>query len=217
MMKQFRMLTAFLLAAGLCCSAALCTACGQNNSQSGDDLHGGENSGKSLYVPEVPDSRVSEDEPGTDLPGALGETVRHEDKLEVTLDQVIEVDDVNKTQYRVVIAEMTISNLSSEKIDCSSLTHFSIIIDGEEQEEPLRDVQASVVARKYYTQIGSDLLSFNQAIEGGETIKGYICIYAPTAWTDMQLVYKPYKYYTNDRVILTLDEGQFVHYTEDLP
>lgn len=217
MMKQLRMLTASLLAAGLCCSAVLCTACGQNSSQSGEDSREGDTTRKSIYVPEVPDSRVSEDVPGAELTCSLGETVRHEDKLEVTLDQVIEVDDVIKTQYRVVIAEMTISNLSSEKIDCSSLTHFTCFIDGEEQAEALRDVQGAVVARKYYTQIGSDLQSFNQAIEGGETVKGYICVFAPTAWTDMEIVYTPYKYYTNDHITLTLDEGQFVHYEEDLP
>lgn len=216
MMKQLRMLTASLLAAGLCCSAVLCTACGQNGSQTGDDRKNGDSTGRSLYVPEVPESRVSEDEPGEELTGAIGDTIRLQDKLEVTLNQVVELDDIDKTQYRVLLAEMTITNLSSEKIDCSTLTHFSIIIDGTEQVEPLRDVQASVAGRKYYTKISSDLLAFNQAVQGGETIKGYVSVYAPTAWSDMQLVYTPYMYYTNDRIILDMDEGQFVHYSDSL-
>lgn len=216
MMKQLRMMTACLLAVGLCCTAALCTACA--NTTDSDSVHSREDRDpdRSIYVPEVPESRVSEDVPGDELTGAIGETVQYQDKLEVTLDRVVELDAIDKSVYRVLLAEMTISNRSSEKIDCSTLTHFSIIIDGEEKTEPLRDVQASVPGRKYYTKINSDLLPFNQEISGGETLKGYVYIYAPTAWTDMQLVYTPYKYYSNDHIILDIDEGQLTHYAEQL-
>lgn len=215
MMKQLRVMTACLLAAALCCAAALCTACGDSSQSSGAE-NSSQGSEKSIYVPEVPESRVSEDEPGDELTGIQGETVQYQDKLEVTLDQVVELDDVDKMNYRVLLAEITITNRASEKIDCSTLTHFSIIIDGEEQDEPVRDVQASVPGRKYYTKTGSDLMPFNQEVKGGETVKGYVYIYAPTSWSEMQLVYMPYKYYTNDRILLNIDESTFTHYTESL-
>ena len=75
----------------------------------------------------------------------------------------------------------------------------------------MRDVQAAVSARKYYTSINSPLENFNQAIEGGQTLDGYVYIYAPTAWKEMQLVYTPYKYYNTDQIIFTLAEENFLH------
>lgn len=213
MKKQLRVMTASLLAAGLCCASVLCTACAQKPSQS-EDSEGG--NVQSIYVPEVPENKVSADEPGSDYTAAVGETFLYDGKLEVTVDRVMELDDVDKLQYRALLAEMTITNKSDSKVDCSALTHFSIIIDGTEKTEPLRDVQAAVAGRKYYTKIGSELKSLNQAIESGETITGYVSIFAPSAWSEMTLVYMPYKYYNNDRIEFTIDEGELVHYSESL-
>ena len=213
MKKTLRRLAVGLLMTGLCCSAVLCTACGSGNSQSADKSG---SPGRSIYVPEVPESRVSEDEPGETLTINLGETLNYKDKLDITLDQIIELDDVDKMKYRVVIAEVTIANKTTEKIDCSTLTHFSAIIDGEEVDDAVYDVQASVPARKYYTKINSPLKSFNQEIKGGETVKGYVELLAPSSWSDMQITYMPYKFYNNDVVLLNLDEAKFTHYSEPL-
>lgn len=210
-MKTPRICSALLLTAALCCSAMLSTGCGEKipTDQGGDDT-------VSVYAPEVPENRVNEDAPGSTLNGSIGETVNYNDKVSVSLDRVIEVDDVDKTKYRVLLAEMTITNNSAEKIDCSTITHFAMSIDGDEQTAPVRDVQASVAARKYYTAISSELTAFNQEIKAGETVTGYVSIYAPTSWSSMALVYTPYKYYNTDRVIFDIDEGKVTHYSEKL-
>ena len=197
-----------LLAAALCSASALCTGCA-NRQQSSDS----ESEGGSVYVPEVPESRVDENAPGENYSGVIGDTINYNDKVDITLNDVIEIDSVNKLEYRVLLAEITIHNKTAEKIDCSTITHFSTIIDGTEDTNPVRDVQAAVAGRKYYTGINSPLENFNQAIEGGQTLDGYVYIYAPTAWKDMQLVYMPYKYYNTDRVIFTLNETDFIHKT----
>lgn len=207
MMRKLRSAAVLVLAAALCSASALCTGCAGKNSSS-DNIP---DIGGSVYIPEVPESRVDENTPGNDFAGAIGETINYADKLDITLNDVIEIDNVNKQEYRVLLAEMTISNKTAEKIDCSTLTHFSVIIDGTEDVNAARDIQAAVPARKYYTSINSPMESFNQAIEGGQTITGYAYIFAPSAWKEMQLVYVPYMYFNTDRVLFTLDEAQFVH------
>ena len=214
-MKMFRKCSVLLLAAALGCTAAFSTGCGENNSVFNPDTDAAD-SGISIYAPEVPDSRVDENTPGSSQNAGIGETVNYNDKVSVTLDRVIEVDDVDKTTYRVLLAEMTITNNSDEKIDCSTITHFSTNIDNSESAGPVRDVQASVAARKYYTATSSTLQAFNQEIKAGETVSGYVSIYAPTAWTSMELIYTPYKYYNTDRVIFFIDEGKLTHYSEKL-
>lgn len=203
MMRKLRSAAILLLAAALCSASVFCTGCANNNSVA--------DQGGSIYTPEVPESRVDEDEPGNEYVGSIGETVNYVDKLDVTLNNVIEIDNVNKLEYRVLLAEMTIHNKTSEKIDCSTLTHFFTIIDGTEDVNSVRDIQAAVPSRKYYTSINSSLENFNQAIEGGETLDGYVYIYAPSSWKEMQLVYTPYKYYNTDRLIFNLDESNFLH------
>ena len=209
MRNKLRSAAVLLLAAALCGTAALCTGCGNPGGAADSD------EGYSVYSPEVPDSRVDENTPGETYNGAIGETINYNDKLDVTLSDVIEIDNVNKMEYRVLLAEMTISNKTSEKIDCSTLTHFMTVIDGTEDTNSVRDVQAAVSGRKYYASIQSNMESFNQAIAAGETVTGYVYIFAPTSWKEMQLVYMPYKYYNTDRVIFTLAEDQFLHKTYD--
>ncbi len=203
MMKKLRSAAILLLAAALCSASMLCVGCGENSSTA--------DQGGSIYTPEVPESRVDENTPGTDYAGSIGETINYADKLDITLNNVIEIDNVNKLEYRVLLAEMTIHNKTAEKVDCSTLTHFSTNIDGTEDVNSVRDIQAAVPGRKYYTSINSTLVNFNQAIEPGATAEGYVYIYAPTSWKEMQLVYVPYKYYSTDRVVFNLDETQFVH------
>lgn len=206
MTNTLRSAAVLLLAAALCSSSVLCTGCGKQQENNEADSDTG-----SIYVPEVPESRVDENTPGEEYTGMIGDTINYADKLDVTLNDVIEIDNVNKLEYRVLLAEITIHNKTSEKVDCSTITHFYTLIDGEEDTNSVRDVQAAVSARKYYTGINSPLENFNQAIEGGQTLDGYVYIYAPTAWKEMQLVYTPYKYYNTDQIIFTLKEEDFLH------
>ncbi|MCQ2408555.1 MAG: DUF4352 domain-containing protein [Oscillospiraceae bacterium] len=210
-MKRSRKNAALLLAA-LCGTALLSTGCGQNSSSHRDmsDFQ------SSIYSPDVPESRVSEDAPGEIQNGVVGTTVNYNDKVEVTLNKLLELDDVDKTSYRVLIAEMTITNKSSEKIDCSTLTHFRATIDGEESAAPTRDVQAAVAARRYYAVAETDLQPLNQPIQAGESVTGYAYIFAPTSWKTMSLVYIPYRYYNTDRIVFDINEGELEHYTGKL-
>lgn len=203
MMKKLRSAAAILLAAALCSSAVFCTACGDKNSSEREG---------SVYMPEVPDSRVDENTPGEEYHAGIGETVNYADKVDVTLNKVVELDDVNKMEYRVLLAEITIRNKSDAKIDCSTLTHFYTVIDGEKDTAPVRDVQAAVAGRKYYTAIKSTIESFNQAINAGESLNGYVYIFAPTTWKEMELVYTPYKYYNTDKIFFNLDEAKYEHH-----
>lgn len=212
--RNLRKQAALLLA--LTCSAVVLAGC--SNPFGGNAAQTGETQPKqTVYSPTVPENRIDESVPGSDINAALGENVVYDNKVSVTLNQVIEIDDVNKAKNRVLLAELTITNNSDAPIDCSTLTHFALAIDGQDELEPLRDVVAAIVARKYYTAIQSDLQNFNQQIAAGASISGYVYIGAPTKWDTMQLSYIPYKYYNNDRIIFDLKEADFVHYTNDLP
>lgn len=211
-MKQFRQYAALVLAAALTCAAgAGLTGCGSKTNVSSE-----EEFIDSVYTPEVPENPISDSAPGKDIDAKVGEQINFEDKLTVKMDQAIELDDVNKAAYRVLVCEMTVSNNTDRKIDCQTLTHFKMLIDGEESYNACRDVSAAVLARKYYTKTGSDLTSFNQEVAPGETIKGYVYVYAPTAWKEMKLVYTPYRYYSNDRILFDLPEDSLTHYSESL-
>ena len=213
-MKTFRQYAVLVCAAALACSAcAGLTGCASNNKSGGSSE---EEFIDSVYTPEVPENPLPDSAPGEETAAAIGETVNFEDKLTVKLDQAIELDDVNKTSYRVLICEMTVTNNTDKKIDCQTLTHFKMRIDGEDSVNAVRDVSAAVLARKYYSKTGGDLLSFNQEIAPGETARGYVYVYAPTSWKTMQLVYTPYRYYSNDRILFDLPEENLTHYSEAL-
>ncbi|MBR5723187.1 MAG: DUF5067 domain-containing protein [Oscillospiraceae bacterium] len=211
-MKQIRQYAAMVLAAALTCSAAFSmTGCKSNPAPKAE-----EEAYESVYTPEVPENPINEDIPGREQTAKIGETVNFDNKLTVTLDRAIEIDDVNKVEYRVILCEMTVVNNTDKKIDCQTLTHFKMKIDGELTVNPVRDVSAAVVARKYYSKIGSDLKSFNQEVKPGETVQGYVYIYAPTKWDEMKLIYTPYRYYSNDTIEFDLPEEQLTHYSEKI-
>ena len=211
-MKMIRQYAAVLLAAALTCSAAMiATGCGSKSTPSQDDAVY-----DSVYTPEVPENPISEDVPGTAQNAGIAQTVNYDNKLTVTLDRAVEIDDVNKTEYRVILCEMTVTNNSDKKIDCQTLTHFKMKIDGEINVNATRDVSAAVVARKYYAKTGSDLKSFNQEVKAGETVKGYVYVYAPTRWDSMQLIYTPYRYYSNDTIEFEIPEEKLEHYSESI-
>lgn len=210
-MKSFRRYAALILAASLACSAAVTlTGCGNRNQSSEEEFI------DSVYTPEVPENPVPDDVPGKEQNAGIGDDVDYDGKVSAKLDRVMELDAVNKAVYRVLLCEMTITNKSDKKIDCQTLTHFKIRIDGEDMGNAVYDVSAAVLARKYYSRTNSSLKSFNQEIGPGETATGYVYVYAPTSWKSMELIYTPLRYYTNDCIIYTLDEDRFEHYAEDL-
>lgn len=211
---MFRKPAVMLLALTMTCSAAMLAGCANNTASNGNADTAPR---QTIYSPKIPENRVDDSAPGTDITAALGEDVSYESKVDVKLDQVIEIDDVDKSKRRVLLAELTITNKSDAEIDCSTLSHFDLTIDGVTNAEPIRDVVAAIVARKYYTQIGSDLQNFNSPIKPGETLKGYVYIGAPTKWDSMQLTYIPYRYYNNDHIIFDIAESDLQHYTGDLP
>jgi len=216
-MAFLRRSAAILLTAALICSAGILTGCSEKSSKDDNVRFVSDNPDeeRSLYTPEVPDSRIDESVPGNDTSAGIGSTVNYEDKISVTLNRVVEIDDVVKTEYRVLIAEMTIENKSDKKLDCQTLTHFTAVIDDEEYYEAVKDVRAAIAARKYCTKVNNGLKSLNQAIEPGEKLTGYVYLGMPTAWKSLQLVYKPYKYYSNDRIIFDIPEADEEHY--DVP
>lgn len=211
-MKQIRQYAAMVLAAALTCTAAFAaTGCGSKTTSKQEEV-----SYESVYTPEVPENPLADDVPGNEQGAKIGEVVNFDNKLNVTLDRVIEIDDVNKAEYRVLLCEMTVVNNTDKKIDCQTLTHFKMKIDGEIVVNAVRDVSAAVVARKYYSKTGSDLKSFNQEVKPGETVKGYVYVYAPPKWDEMQLIYTPYRYYSNDCIEFDLAEEQLTHYSEPI-
>ncbi len=218
-LKSIRRAAALLLTAGICCSACVCLSGCSDNSGDSSVRHAvshNEEEFVSIYVPEVPDQPVDSSVPGESLEAGIGETLDYDGKVSVTLDKVVEVDDVNKVEMRVLLCEMTIKNTSDAKIDCQNITHFRAIIDGNEEFEPVKDVRAGITARKYYSQTGSTLDIFNREIAPGETVKGYVYLGMPTAWSTMQLCYMPYKYYNNDRLLFQIKEGDQEHFTDKL-
>lgn len=204
--RFFRRAAAALLAAALLGSAAMLTGCAESS---------GTSEGSLAYSPKVPDSKVDEAVPGDSLTCGIGETVDYQSKVKVTFDRVIELDSAASTEHRILLAEMTIVNNSTEAIDCSTLTHFSGRIDGEDFPD-IQNITAGIFARKYYTATQSPLLAFNQEIAAGESVSGYVYLQVPSAWKSLEVIYKPYRYYNNDSIVLTVDETKLTHYTAQL-
>ncbi|MBQ8922276.1 MAG: DUF4352 domain-containing protein [Oscillospiraceae bacterium] len=217
-LNVMRRTAVLLLTAALFCSAGILTGCGDKSSKDDDVKFVSENDPsdeRSVYIPEVPDSKIDESVPGKETSAGIGSTVDYEGKVTVTLNRVVEIDDVIKTEYRVLIAELTVENKSDKKLDCQTLTHFAASIDGQIDPEAVQDVRAAIAARKYCTKTNNGLKTLNQAIEPGEKLTGYVYLGMPTAWQSLQLVYTPYKYYSNDRIIFDIPESEEEHY--DVP
>ena len=206
-MKQStsRFAALLLLAGVMSCSAVTLSGC-----------KGSESSIVEVYTPKVPENKIDESVPGEELDTAVGETINYQDKVTVTLNQVVEFDSASSDEARFFVAEMTITNNSNAAIDCSSLTHFSARINDSDDSSPVRNVNASIYARKYYTKLGSDMALLNQAIQPGESVTGYIYFSAPASWEKLQIIYIPYKYYSNDKVLFDITEEKITHFTETL-
>lgn len=206
--RFFRRGAALLLSGILSCCAAAITACGGDSAQSGSEV--------SVYMPSVPDSKVDENTPGEEIGVSIGKTVSYQDKVTVTLNKIVEFDGMGSTASRYFVAELTIENKTDTALDCSTLTHFTARLNGTEDSALVRDVTASVYARKYYTKTGSKLTVFNQAIAAGTSVEGYIYFSTPFAWDEMQLVYTPYKYYNTDKLLIDIKGGDITHFAEKL-
>lgn len=166
------------------------------------------------YAPTVPANPIDPSVKGETTEAAIGDTVNYQKKISVTLDKVVEIDTAGGTGGRVLCIEMTIANHGDNTLDCNTLTHFIGAKEGKDDDAMTRSTTASIFARKYYTKTGSDLQSFNSPIKPGETLKGYIYMLAPASWKELSIAYIPYKYYSNDKVLFTIEESKLTHYTE---
>ncbi len=208
-MRFMKRSAALLLCAAVLGSALTFASCDRSNTPD-------ENSKPAVtaYAPTVPENPIDPSVKGETTEAAIGDTVNYQEKISVTLDKVVEIDVAGGTGGRVLCAEMTIVNNGDNTLDCNTLTHFICAKEGEEDDSMTRSTTASIFARKYYTKIGSDLQSFNSPIKSGETLKGYVYMLAPASWKELTVAYIPYKYYSNDKVLFTIDESKLTHYTE---
>jgi len=212
--------TACLLAALCCCTAFTATGCSGSEQDPDNKTRAvttaKEIPGVEVYAPEVPKDKIDENVPGKNLDAVLNTEAVYDNKISTKLTKVIELDFAKKDDRRVLIAEMSITNKSNESIDCSELTHFSAKVDGTEQIELVRDVKAAINARKYYSRTGGKLQPFNQKIAAGETVEGYVYMAAPGTWKDLELVYIPYKYFSNDTITFKIKDSDITHYDVNL-
>lgn len=217
MIKHLHRSAAFLLSAALLLTSTALCGCNKNNggSDSSSVSDSSANKGTPVYSPTIPDNPIDESIPGKDLAGTIGTAADYDGKVSVTLNNFTELDAKSGTGGRVFVAEMTVTNNSSEKIDCSTGTHFTTNIDGETSYLTVIDVSAAIYARQYYTTIGKDaFMNFNQAIEPGQTVEGYVALKAPATFKDLKLIYTPYKYYSNDTVTFSIAESDITHYKQ---
>ena len=194
-----------LLAAALCFPVTVLSGCGES---SDDEI-------SIAYAPVIPESRVDENAPGEVQKGGIGDSLTCQNKVTAKLLRVVELDDAATTAERTLCAELTITNSSDKDIDCTTLSHFTVSVNGEVDKQT-QDITAAISARKYYTATQSSLVAFNQAIKPGETVTGYVYLNPPTAWKTLELNYKPFRYYSNDTLCFTIDESKLTHYTEKL-
>ena len=191
------------------------TGCANSSSQ-GTRSTDGSSYENQVYSPKIPENKVDENLPGEEQNTDVGQTLQYQDKVSATLSKVIEFDKCAEQDMRFFVAEFSITNQSSEPLDCSSLTHFSLKRDGEKAEDDLNNVSALVFSRKYYTKIKSDMKILNQAIEPGQTLTGYIYMITPKKWDSLQIIYTPYKYYNTDKLIFDVSEASLTHYAEEI-
>ena len=207
-MIHFRKSAAFLLSAGMLLSAVTFCGCNKKDESS---------YGEPTYAPVVPANPIGEDVAGTKTEGKAGDTLDYDGKVTATLSKVIELDAKSGTGGKIMIAEMTISNKSDKAIDCSTATHFGLISDdSEESLSDVVDISAAIFARQYYTALNSDLVALNQQVAAGETINGYVTFKAPADYKELKLVYTPYKYYSNDKVLFDITPDLVSHYVQSI-
>lgn len=208
MQYKFRKPLAAVLCALMLCTCPFLVGCNDNKG------NGASEPTETAYSPTVPDNPVSPDEKGEVLEAKVGDTVNYKDKVSATLDKVVELDNSSSSSGRVLLAEMTITNNSDANIDCTILTHFTAIQNGQKNVGIVRDLSASIFARRYYVTVGSDLMPFNTPIAPGETVKGYVYMRVPVPMDELVLSYIPYKYYSNDTVNYTITEEDLEHFTQ---
>lgn len=213
MLKHLHRSAAVLLSAALLLGCTALCGCNRSSVPNGSDSNS--HAGKPVYSPTVPADPIDESVPGKDTAGTIGTAVDYEGKVSVTLNNFTELDTKSGTGGRVFVAEMTITNNSDKAIDCSTGTHFTTDIDGEVSYMTVIDVSAAIYSRQYYTAVNREsFMNFNQAIEPGETVEGYVALKSPATFKDMTLIYTPYKYYSNDTVSFKITEDDITHYMQ---
>lgn len=189
----------------LAASLSAMTGCANNSGESSQNL---------VYSPYVPENKVDENQPGEEKKSSVGKSLQYQSKVTASLDKIVEFDKCATQMLRFYVAQFTITNTSSDPLDCSALTHFNVRVGGEDDPELSSNVSALVYSRKYYTKTGSDLKILNQAIESGQTVTGYIYFAAPAKTDSLQVVYTPYKYFNTDKLIFDVADADVTHYTE---
>ena len=208
-MTRFHKSAAVLLSAVMLFSTALCGCNKQKSNES--------SSAEPTYAPAIPAEPVGDDVAGTTTEGKLGDTLKYNEQISANLTKVIELDSKSGTGGKIMIAEMTVTNNSDKAIDLSTATHFALAADGgEESLNAVVDISAAIFARQYYTALGSELVAFNQSVAVGETVNGYLTFKAPADYKELKLVYAPYKYFNNDKLIFNLTPEDITHYKQSV-
>lgn len=207
-MHRFKRSTAVLMAAACLFSAASAVGCSEKDESSDDTT--------SEYVVPVPakEDRVPEDSAGEQIDATVAETVNYKDKVTVSLNAVRELDAFSGSSGRILFCEVTITNNTDQVLDLSYLTHFSLAADGSASEVG-RSALANSQATKYYHESNLKLLHTPVPAKGTEgaenSVTGVVAVLAPSKWESLQLVYMPYKYYSNDTVDFEIKEDKIFH------
>ncbi len=207
MQNHFCKRTAALLCSVVLFAAAAMTGCNDSNNPQID-------SENSVYLPTIPESCVDPNEKGEVLMAKVGESANYKDKVTAKVTKVVELDLSASDKGRVLLAEMEITNIGTDTLDCTVLSHFGAFIGEEKQTDIIADLSAAIFARRYYTTIGSDLQSFNTPIKPDETVNGYVYMRVPADFEGLQLTYFPYRYYNNDTIHFTITEADLEHFTQ---
>lgn len=192
--------TAILSLAALCMLSSLATAC------NGKDSSKETIPPSSEYVVPVPDSRVDSSVPGKISESEIGKKITFE-KIDVTLEKVNELDKFANTGNRIFCCEMTITNNTDKGLPLSYLTHFSLDADGKITEIGRSAVANSQTVKQYNGQ--RDMV--HKELAPGATEKFVLGVQAPAKWKSLELVYMPYKFYTNDEIKIKINESDISH------
>lgn len=174
---------------------------------------------ESEYVVPVPDEKVDETAKGAELSGKVGEEIVYQENIIFKVDAVRELDKMRSASTRILFFEVSVTNNSDKELDLSFLTHFSAEV-GDKTYEAGHSAVANQQATRYYYEKGLSLLhapvpaKADATDANPNTVKGIVPVMVSADWKEVNLVYMPQKYTTNDRVVVTADEASIQHITE---
>lgn len=95
-------------------------------------------------------------------------------------------DSMHPEKAEIIVADVEITNTTSENVEVSSMSNFEIIIDGDKP-MPGMDLNTTLNAR----QVISDYVDLNAEAEPNQTVNGYISFEVPEGWESVVLKYYP--------------------------